>query len=189
MFKPQPIVYEEDKIRQEFYSDHPWELARPRIVVETDGRDGQKCNWSRMQQRGRPLNGERYGPESTCPPINGANLCSVVQRQLWLMKRGGMSRDQAYDVARKEFYALRQEEEIERRIAKEEAAYVGAYFGKSVLEIGAELEDKSYEAWKDWATKEVGAIERQRDAAYTGVGTANEDNGSSEVVNAEEQSA
>jgi small subunit ribosomal protein S23 len=61
MFKPQPIEYEEDQLRREFYSDHPWELARPRIVLENDGRDGQKCDWSRIQQLGRPLNGERYG--------------------------------------------------------------------------------------------------------------------------------
>jgi small subunit ribosomal protein S23 len=93
-----------------------------------------------------------------------------------------MTNAQAYDVARKEFYALRQEEEVERRVAKEEALAVGAYFGKSALEVGMELEDKTYEAWKEWATKEVEAIERQRDAAYTGVGTANEDDGSTAVA-------
>lgn len=61
MFHPQPIEYEEDKLRREFFSDHPWELARPRIVLEDDGKDGQKCDWSRILQRGRPLTGERYG--------------------------------------------------------------------------------------------------------------------------------
>lgn len=60
MFKPLPLEYEEDRLRKEFYSDHPWELARPRIVLENDGKDGQRCDWSRIQQRGRPLNGERY---------------------------------------------------------------------------------------------------------------------------------
>jgi small subunit ribosomal protein S23 len=60
MFRPQPIEYEEDRLRKEFYGDHPWELARPRIVLENDGKDGQKCDWSRIQQKGRPLNGERY---------------------------------------------------------------------------------------------------------------------------------
>ena len=99
-----------------------------------------------------------------------------------------MKNAQAYDVARKEFYDLRQEEEVERRVAKEEALSVGAYFGKSVLEVGMELEDKTYESWKEWATKEVEAIERQRDAAYTGVGTANEDDGSS-VVGADAEEA
>ena len=60
MFKPQLIEYDEDRLRRTFYSDHPWELARPRIVLENDGKDGQRCDWSHIQQPGRPLNGERY---------------------------------------------------------------------------------------------------------------------------------
>ncbi|KAL3427692.1 37S ribosomal protein Rsm25 [Phlyctema vagabunda] len=159
MFKPQFIVYEEDRIRQTFYRDHPWELARPRIVLEEDGKDGQKCDWSKIQQDGKRLSGE-----------------SVVQRQLWLLQNAqGITNAQAYDIARKEFYALRHEEEVERRVTKEEALSTGAYFGKSVLEIGMQLEDKIYEQWKDWATTEVETIERQKASAYTGIGTQNED--------------
>lgn len=101
---------------------------------------------------------------------------SVVQRQLWLLNNvPDMGINQAYDIARKEFYALRHEEEVERRVQKEEALWNGAYFGKGVLEIGMELEDKTYESWKDWATKEVEAIGRQRDAAYTGIGTGEDE--------------
>lgn len=86
-----------------------------------------------------------------------------------------MTTNQAYDIARKEFYALRHEEEVERRVAREEALWTGAYFGKGVLEIGMELEDKTYDSWKQWATKEIEAIERQKDAAYTGVGTGEDE--------------
>lgn len=96
----------------------------------------------------------------------GLTRYSVVQRQLWLMGQN-MSKAQAYDVARKEFYALRHEEEIERRVAKEEAMWVGAYFGKGPVEVGMQLEDKTYEKWKAWAEKEVAAINLLRDAAYT----------------------
>jgi small subunit ribosomal protein S23 len=81
----------------------------------------------------------------------------VVQRQLWLINNVGMDSNVAYDKARKEFYALRHEEEVERRVAREEASYVGAYFGKSVLDVSMELEDKTYERWKEWATLEVAA--------------------------------
>ena len=106
---------------------------------------------------------------------------SVVQRQLWLMHNRDLSNSEAYDIARKEFYALRHEEEVERRVAKEEALWTGAYFGKGPLEVGMELEDQTYEQWKAWATKEVETIERQKDAAYTGIGTGeDEGNGDAE---------
>jgi small subunit ribosomal protein S23 len=86
-----------------------------------------------------------------------------------------MSNAQAYDIARREFYALRHEEEVERRIAREEASWTGAYFGKSAIEVGMELEDKTYESWKAWATREAEAIDLQKNAAYTGLGTGSEE--------------
>lgn len=59
-FRPTPIVHPEDQLRQDFFRDHPWELARPRVVVELDGRDAQRCDWSTgLQQPGMPLSGER----------------------------------------------------------------------------------------------------------------------------------
>lgn len=59
LFQPQKIVYKEDILRKDFFSDHPWELARPRVVLENDGKDARYGNWSHIRQRGRPLNGER----------------------------------------------------------------------------------------------------------------------------------
>jgi small subunit ribosomal protein S23 len=79
-----------------------------------------------------------------------------------------MTSAKAYDQARKEFYAIRHQEDVERRVAKEEALATGAYFGKSMLEIGMELEDKTYESWKAWAQNEVETIDQQRSAQYTG---------------------
>lgn len=60
LFKPLPIVYPEDKLRSEFFGDHPWELARPRLVVEDSGNDAKGYDWSKIQQRGKQLDGERY---------------------------------------------------------------------------------------------------------------------------------
>lgn len=74
---------------------------------------------------------------------------------MWRMRNEGMDRQTAYDMTRREFYRLRQEEEIERRVAREEARYVGAYFGKTRLEVGTLLEDSEYENWKVWAGKEA----------------------------------
>lgn len=80
---------------------------------------------------------------------------SVVQRQMWLMEHADLSRNAAYDQARKEFYALRQEEEMERRVAREEAGHVGAYFGKNRLEVSMDIENKEWESWKAWAAIQV----------------------------------
>ena len=59
LFRPQPITYPEDKLRRTFYKDHPWELARPRVIVEADGKDYQHVDWSKgLRQPGMPLSGE-----------------------------------------------------------------------------------------------------------------------------------
>jgi small subunit ribosomal protein S23 len=101
---------------------------------------------------------------------------SVIQRQLWLLQNTpSMTSAKAYDQARQEFYAIRHQEDVERRVAKEEALATGAYFGKSMLEIGMELEDKTYESWKKWAQNEVEVIDQQRSAQYTGIETIEED--------------
>ncbi|KAK2060854.1 37S ribosomal protein Rsm25 [Colletotrichum caudatum] len=151
IYKPPRITHPEDRLRATFYKDHPWELARPRIILESDGKDARRCNWAMgLVQPGLPLTGE-----------------SVVQRQLWLMHNAHLGRDQAYDVARKEFYALRQEEEIEKRVAREEARHVGAYFGKNRLQIGMDLENREFERWKGWAGERTIAMEQTQNANYS----------------------
>ena len=59
MFQPMPIVYPEDHLRKDFFGDHPWELARPRIILEDSGNDAQNWDWSKIQQPGKALDGER----------------------------------------------------------------------------------------------------------------------------------
>lgn len=59
LFQPQRIVYEEDTLRKEFFGDHPWELARPRVVLENDGKDAERKDWSLPSQPDRPIDGER----------------------------------------------------------------------------------------------------------------------------------
>ena len=79
-----------------------------------------------------------------------------------------MTTAKAYDQARHEFYHERLQEDVERRVVREEALATGAYFGKSWLQIGMELEDKEFERWKEWATRQI-AQKQQLDAAvYTG---------------------
>ncbi|KAI9797790.1 MAG: mitochondrial ribosomal small subunit component [Piccolia ochrophora] len=152
MFKPQKITYEEDRLRKDFFQDHPWELARPRVILENDGRDGERHDWSRMEQSGKKVDAE-----------------SVIQRQIWLLQNSReMTKAKAYDQARREFYTVRHFEDVERRVAKEEALATGAYFGKSFLDIGMELENKAYEEWRTSALKEAATLEQSRNAAQSG---------------------
>lgn len=59
LFQPVKIKYEEDLLRKEFFRDHPWELARPRVLVETTGKDFEQHKWTQLQQPGKNLDGER----------------------------------------------------------------------------------------------------------------------------------
>lgn len=95
-------------------------------------------------------------------------ITSVVQRQLWLLNNvPDMTKSAAYDIARREFYKIRLQEDIERRVAAEEAEATGATFGPSTLEIGMELENQQHEKWKAWAKTEAQLFD-QRTASLTG---------------------
>lgn len=96
----------------------------------------------------------------------------------------GMTEEKAYDIVRREFYALRHAEDVERRIAKEEAMKVGAYFGKSFMQIGMELEDAQYESWKKWANRQIDSVRAEQDAAYTNFGATEEADADSSVLTA-----
>ena len=159
MFQPVEIRYQEDELRKQFFSDHPWELARPRVVLERDAEEGKVVDWSRgVQQPGRPTTGE-----------------DVVQRQLHLLQTvPEITVAQAYDKARKEFYDVRRQEDIQRRIAAEEAEATGAYFGPSILQWSMQIENKQYDDWEEWSRKTV-VEQMQRNAAFAGDTTTVED--------------
>ncbi|OQD85460.1 hypothetical protein PENANT_c010G01815 [Penicillium antarcticum] len=159
-FMPVELKYEEDQLRTEFFRDHPWELARPRVLLESTGKDFEHYDWSRIEQPGKRLDGE-----------------SVVQRQLWLLNNvPDISKSTAYDIARREFYRLRLKEDIQRRVAAEEAAAYGAEFGPSYMDIGMQQESEQYDKWVAWARNQA-QIQGQRAAALSGapdLGTENE---------------
>jgi small subunit ribosomal protein S23 len=152
VYTPTPIRYEEDDLRAQFFKDHPWELARPRLLVETTGDQHRDADWSKgLKQPGIPVSGE-----------------SVAQRQLWLLQNiPDITRNEAYDIARKEFYALRRQQEVTRRIAIEEAEHYGAEFGLSSMSIGMTKEDAAYEDWYAWALEENMRV-AQKNASFSG---------------------
>lgn len=103
-----------------------------------------------------------------CPTNSHFPQTSVVQRQLWLLNNTpDITKTEAYDIARREFYQLRLQEDIERRVAAEEAEATGAEFGPNMLSLGMELEDKEFERWKEWAQMEAQLL-NQKAASFSG---------------------
>jgi small subunit ribosomal protein S23 len=95
---------------------------------------------------------------------------------MWLMKHQGLSKPEAYDQARGEFYRHRHLEALRLRIAKEEALHVGAYFAKGPNEIGMELEDKAFESWKAWAGQQIENETQMRAQMFSGPTAAEDTN-------------
>jgi len=59
LYRPTKIVHPEDSLRAQFYRDHPWELARPKLLLELDGQDARYRDWSKgLRQPGMALSGE-----------------------------------------------------------------------------------------------------------------------------------
>ncbi|KAJ5787215.1 Mitochondrial ribosomal protein S25 [Penicillium paradoxum] len=169
LFQPVELKYEEDQLRSQFFRDHPWELARPRVLLESTGKDFEHYDWSRIQQQGKRLDGE-----------------SVVQRQLWLLNNvPDMTKSNAYDIARREFYRLRLQEDIQRRVAAEEAEAYGAEFGPSYMDIGMKMESEQYDKWVAWA-REAAQVMDQRRAALVGAPELGETAAETSEVAAEE---
>ncbi|KAJ1736913.1 mitochondrial ribosomal small subunit component [Coemansia sp. Benny D160-2] len=105
--RPPKIVFPEDELRREFYKNHPFEKFRPRIVMETNGKNNQ--DWGRLSNGASLVTGE-----------------SVVRYQHYLMQAEGMSKQDAYTQATNEFYKVRAREEMENKIARQEAVFYGA---------------------------------------------------------------
>ena len=133
VFDPQPIRYDEDALRRRFYKEHPWELARPVLLVESDCTESRRYDWSKLEQPGKQLSGE-----------------SVVQRQLHLMTHKKLSVHEAYLQACAEFYKVRSFEAVESRIAMEESMAFGAVFS-SQLEVGLDMESRVLATWREKA--------------------------------------
>ncbi|KAG0256187.1 mitochondrial ribosomal small subunit component [Mortierella polycephala] len=135
--RPKAIIYPEDKLRRQFYEDHPWELRRPRCLVETSG-DGTHRNWKTLLQKGRSI-AELTGED-------------VIQYQLYLMSTGKSERE-AYHIATEEFYLCRAQEETEARVAKDQAMAFGLKPRRSFVLNGLRREEEVLRKAEQNATK------------------------------------
>ncbi|KAG6899775.1 hypothetical protein C0993_006961 [Termitomyces sp. T159_Od127] len=143
--KPLPIVYLEDKIRRQFFRDHPFEAFRPTTLVE--GAAIEDLNpvrgeaWTRLSQRGRnPI------PED------------VVLFTRNLYECHGKTLSEAYETAVAQFRALRAEHAIATKFATMEAEYLGAIFSKGEIEHAFEKEKRNLATFERQEEFDEGAI-------------------------------
>lgn len=148
IFKPQKLTFVEDSLRSLFYEQHPWELARPKILLENNGDNEAETDWSSIRQLSKPLDGE-----------------SVVQRTLYLLNQEGSeyTLESAYDQARFEFYRIRIEQEIQQQVSEEENRMYGAVYSTSALNHGVQKEQSIIDEWKEKAV-EISQIQQSRNA-------------------------
>ncbi|KAI8341821.1 mitochondrial ribosomal protein S25 [Chlamydoabsidia padenii] len=105
--RPRAIVYPEDRLRRQFYKDHPFELSRPKVLVEYD--DGlNRTDFSQLLLPGMHLS-----------QVDGE---AVIKYQLHLMVNENLSERKAYAKATSEFYLIRAQQEEEERDARQKMA-------------------------------------------------------------------
>lgn len=139
------LKFLEDELRNYFYLQHPWELSRPKNLIENNGDEIlKKCDWSHMLQLHKPLDGE-----------------SVIQRAMYLLQNDDKVKDifEAYDAARFEFYRLRMAEEMESHIAKEESTMYGAVYESTNIDWNLTTEQKYIDDWVKLAAEQTRVLE------------------------------
>ncbi|KAI3402815.2 RSM25 [Candida oxycetoniae] len=151
------LKFIEDELRNFFHSQHPWELARPKTLIENKGDEiSRKCDWSHMLQLQKPLDGE-----------------SVVQRTMYIIQNDPEVTDifDAYDMARFEYYKLRMAEEMESHIAREESAMHGAVFESTHADWNLRNEQNYIDDWVKLAGDETKFMEANANKSRAPVGS------------------
>ncbi|CAH1767024.1 15361_t:CDS:2 [Entrophospora sp. SA101] len=129
--KPIKIRYEEDELRKRFYHDHPYELLIPRVLIENNNND----DISSEEEVYKSL----FEAEKKHYKISGE---SVIKYQKFLMSTG-KTKNEAYVEACNEFYKIRARQEVEERIAEEQAIVFGSKINKSEVEKTLKKEAKN----------------------------------------------
>ncbi|KAJ3412280.1 mitochondrial ribosomal small subunit component [Chytridiales sp. JEL 0842] len=107
--QPPTITYPEDTLRQRFYKLHPFELLRPRSLVETEE--------SILEAIEQGEQGGKAGKEwDEQAKVSGE---SVVQRALYLARHENQPLEVAYSLALSSFYTHRALEETQHQIRKQ----------------------------------------------------------------------
>ncbi|PWN21371.1 hypothetical protein BCV69DRAFT_298389 [Microstroma glucosiphilum] len=111
---PQPIVYLHDRVRRQFYLDHPWEGLRPRILAEKE----------KVEEPAKvPAEVTELTRWSTNPQPE-----DVIALTVHLHENHSLSLAKAYRHALGQYHSLRAEHETASRYALLEAQAYGAQF-------------------------------------------------------------
>ncbi|KAG8758394.1 mitochondrial ribosomal small subunit component [Serendipita sp. 396] len=139
-----PILYLEDKVRQRFFLDHPFEAFRPRTLVEQREVEPEHPvvgkDWTRLRQRGRNPTSE-----------------DCIKFAVSLHVHHLLPLSQAYRTACQQYAALRSEHTIASQVAFLEAKAYGAKFNPKSSEIGRgfKLEEQALSKWNKATTADV----------------------------------
>lgn len=136
--RPQPIVYEADRVRRQFFRDHPWEAKRPAILTEMN---------DMLEEPVEPDLAPGELPELTMWSRINPSVEDVVQCTLKTAKVSSMSLAQAYWRTISSYHAIQAEREHRMRFALLEARYFGADLGVSETERGFMKEARELAKW------------------------------------------
>ncbi|KAI9491848.1 mitochondrial ribosomal protein S25 [Zychaea mexicana] len=127
--RPAQIVYPEDRMRRQFYKDHPFELARPQSLVEN------KLGLNRTDYSQLLL------PDMLPEEVTGE---TVIKYQLHLVTNEKMPERKAYAKATSEFYEIRaRQEEVERQMRSQMDAALQELESKKWTRQALELEERA----------------------------------------------
>ncbi|KAI9281584.1 mitochondrial ribosomal protein S25 [Sporodiniella umbellata] len=132
--RPRAIVYPEDKLRRKFYKEHPFELARPKTLVEND-LGTNRTDFSKLLLDGMHLS-----------EVDGE---AVIKYQLHLMTHERLPERKAYAQATSEFYKIRAQQEDKERKAKEKMVKVLNANPKKWTDRGIYLEERALRAGQE----------------------------------------
>jgi small subunit ribosomal protein S23 len=173
--RPQPIEYTEDRIRRQFFRDHPFEAFRPRSLIELDvireEHPIQGKDWFRLSQHGRVPSSEEsvyfftHFLFSSFLALMANKAYSNITKYLFfvgsprairfaanLHENFSMSISVAYHRAVAQFRSLRSEHYISTLFAINEAKFYGAQFAPNQLERGHTLTNRALRTWQNRGT-------------------------------------
>jgi len=172
--RPQKISYPEDALRRKFYSDHPFELARPKTLVEVEPiNQGEKQNPEKNQSSNSQAWNDLFRD------VNDVTGEHVIQYQLYLIAQG-KSISEAYDEACREFYCFRREQEkLEKQkkqatleeISKSKSVTAGLHMTSMTSDQLKKLKPENYKFWleEDQMMLKNNGLKDLREASYSGM--------------------